>query len=145
MEKDKICHGYCGCPDCHVLANKYGNIPISPKIKPAKVKENTNLIQQLCTCGYPCPVHNSAPKEKSKIHGSSLYMMKDKPLSKNYKVPPDYFIKKTKNYKVSDKTKDWEKILLKIIDCNYDEEFGTYDYGGIGEDVIKLVKSIKKC
>lgn len=29
--KKKICKGYCKCPDCHVLEERFGNIPIKKK------------------------------------------------------------------------------------------------------------------
>ena len=34
-KRDKVCKGHCKCPDCHVLADKYGNIPV-PKQQTAK-------------------------------------------------------------------------------------------------------------
>jgi len=37
-EGKKICHGYCKCPDCHVLADKFGNIPT--------VKEVNEVLNQ---------------------------------------------------------------------------------------------------
>lgn len=56
VEEDKICKGYCKCPDCHILGEKYGNIPVPtptqsfdnkvPEIKLPRVNNNFTSMEQ---------------------------------------------------------------------------------------------------
>jgi hypothetical protein len=63
MDKKRICkYGYCGCPDCHVLADKWGNVPV-PKISV-----------------YPTK-HTKSEKKNAKLMGLWLQTFWDK----NYK------------------------------------------------------------
>ena len=138
----KICKGYCKCPDCHVLGNEYGNIPV-PKTEQCFCQsyyDDDNVLQD-CTCGK-CSMPTKTQKDWEKEFDNEFTKVTDTDGFEMIDESP-----KTMKYFIRQLLKQQKKEIIKEIE-NKMEEASTWDrdttktvsYIEALDDIINIIK-----